>query len=112
MKNARFWTYINGSWSKLTLSADRPSIHHYQGSPTDEGWSSESHQWRLDDGVVEEHICDDGVDCDGRLTRYSEWACPVEDLQKSPREDGEIMTPAWQEQGGYQRDQYAEMAGY
>jgi len=112
MQNARFWVYINGTWSKITLTQERRNLHHHKGWDHDEGWSSEFHQWKLDDDFVTEYICDDGCDCDGRLTRCSDWICRVEDLHKSPREDGAIMTPRWIEEGAYQTDQYAEMAGY
>jgi hypothetical protein len=59
--------------------------------------------------------CEDGSDCDGRLTRYGEQFCPrtaVQDGQYS--DEFNVTYPDWVDVPGAagQRDQYAEMAGY
>ena len=111
MRTARFWTYHEGL-VKITLREGRP-LHYHKGWYTDEGWSSESITWMLEDGVVTREIVNDGADCDGRLTRYLTQTCPVDLLAAEPAY-GAIgyMVPAWSEKRARQRDYSAEAMGY
>ena len=127
MKNARFWTWINDGWVKLTL---RPGStlwwSHYTSH--DEGWSSETVEWFLGDDVVTRTTETDGSDCDGRLSRSYVDECGIGELASVPAMkqceyseehwDGwEIdptrpMRPDWQKVRSGQRDYAAEAAGY
>lgn len=114
MKNARFWTYINGGPVKLTLEPGQAAYHHH-GERTDEGWASESTQWTHEDGGVRREWTTDGRDCDGRLTRHGADFCPLDqlhDLINTTGEDSTIHWPDWQRESAGQRDEYAEAAGY
>lgn len=121
MKNARFWIYLNGGPVKLTLRPGQ-SLRWWQGGPCDEGWSSESETWTLDEdeNVLRREWCNDGSDCDGRLTRYGECEANLDELfvvepYFSDDEQGlweGVKYPDWQRVSAGQRDQYAESMGY
>lgn len=120
MKNARFWIYMNGGPVKITLKPDQ-TLEHFQGGRCEEGWSSETTSWEYEDGVVRQERCSDGRDCDGRLTTYGEIVCPLDSLSAGnvPYTDGDepttwagVIWPDWQKESSYQRDEYAEAAGY
>lgn len=111
IRNARFWTWINGDWVKLTLMPDS-SLTHYVGHRTDEGYHSETVTWEHDgDGVVMS-CSTDGCDCDGRLSSESEFFCPLDRLQTEDREEEGILAPEWHKKTVWQRDYEAEKAGY
>lgn len=114
MRNARFWEYHNGAPVKLTLRPGQ-SLSHYSGGRTDEGWSSTATTWRLSSNgrVLERDITSDGADCDGRLTTGCDSVALTErdsfvPLYYAP----ELLRPDWRDAGGWQRDQFAEAAGY
>jgi hypothetical protein len=67
--------------------------------------------WSLDDGVLRNIVATDGVDCDGRMSTYDEYVCPVEDRHSRPNMEGWLM-PAWESADSSQRDYSAEAAGY
>jgi hypothetical protein len=114
MRNARFWEFINGAPVKLTLTPGQ-TLHHYQGGPTDEGWSSEATSWRLSNNgrMLRREHTSDGADCDGRVSSGCD-AVALPDpadfvpLYYSP----ELSRPYWRDAGGWQRDRQAEAAGY
>ena len=114
MKNARFWIFINDAPAKITLKPGQ-ALSHYQGGATDEGWQSTAETWELSTDaqtLTREHISD-GADCDGRLTRGCDSIASADPatfsgLYYTP----ELMRPDWQDADQYQRDQFAEMAGY
>ncbi len=119
-RNARFWTYANGGPVKITLRPEQ-SLTYYKAESADEGWSSETVTWTHEDTHVLREWCDDGRDCDGRLTRSGEDQCSLDELQSGgePYIDGDdpslwegVVWPAWEEAGRRQYDEYAEMAGY
>ena len=124
--SARFWVWWNDGWVKLTLRPGQTLSHGYSG-PTDEGWSSEHHNYEYDAETlcVTSHCTSDGSDCDGRLTRYYDCECRVDDLHAVPpppldeqafcrRSIREFwpMRPLWKKIGSSQRDYNAEAAGY
>lgn len=66
--NFRFWTYWNGTWSKLTVRPGR-RLYLKTGGAHEEGWSSHAEEFHHAGNGVVRHWCSDGTDCDGRLTR-------------------------------------------
>jgi len=112
MKNARFWTYANGSFAKITLSEGQV-ISHTSGGDCDEGYHWESNRWRLESGFVVRDIDTRSRDCDGRHSSATTLVCPVELLTATaPDEYREVPTPQWEEADSEQRDYTAEAAGY
>lgn len=117
--NARFWVYTDAGPVKLTLRPGQ-SLTHYVGGATDEGWSSFSSTWSHEGDHVRREWCDDGRDCDGRLTRGGTDACPIGELAAGMPiywpENEELFegihVPAWGEPDRWQRDEQAELAGY
>ena len=98
----RFKTYHRGS--EVTLSIDEgQSIHTYEGGPTDEGWSSVSHDYELSGGVLHNEIVSDGVDCDGRLTTSFVM------IANQVRDNG---FPDWRDVSSEVYDENAQAAGY
>ena len=136
---ARFWVSWNGSWTGITL-AFRETIELYRSERHEEGWSSEWQQYTHEGDLVSYEWCDDGTDCDGRLTRSGDGHCPLTDLRvQVPHElkdldpdawteatlaahareraeflatYGDIRLPKWQSGDYTQRDEYAEAMGY
>lgn len=119
--NARFWIYWNG-WVKITL---RPGeeIHLAQGGRTDEGFSRGYASYIHDGDCVRSELSTDSRDCDGPLSTESNWLCPLENLNKAWREEDAVWRdeegysappskPEWIKESAWQRDVYAEMAGY
>ena len=109
-KNARFWEFVNNSPVKLTLK-DGQSLHHTTWYRHEEGWTSHTYLWAYSDGyvIVSEHS--DGVDCDGRLERFSQDTCSLEDLAQGGEYEG-IRFPRWTLLSASQRDYSAEAMGY
>lgn len=115
--NARFWHWHRDSVVKLTLTPGQV-LHHQSGGPDEEGWSWSGNTWTHDGDTVTWEWCDDGVDCDGRLTRGGALVCPLTELQADRREqeqEGERIAfrfPNWTEHRQWQRDHAAEAMGY
>lgn len=115
MQNARFWTFINGDWVKLTL-APGYEITHTEGGPTDEGFHREWNTWAHTGEGVERTWETSSRDCDGRLDRSGECCATLEQLRA--RNIGEYgpnpgaLVPEWTECDSRQRDYNAEAAGY
>ena len=126
-RNARFWVWWHDGWVKLTLRPDQ-SVEAGYNRTTDEGWCSWRERWSFDGDKVTREAKSDGVDCDGRLTRFHTDECHVYQLAVVPHQkqtpwiegvgcefvdDPDApLTPDWQNVSASQRDQYAEMAGY
>jgi hypothetical protein len=116
-KNARFWDYCNGTWTKITL---RPGQllhwHHYQD--TDEGFSAITRAWEHNGLSI--HYCEmsKARDCDGLFEDVHECCAPLDKLAaKDPyTEPGAapepFKVPQWMDMGGSHRDHQAEAAGY
>lgn len=126
MKNARFWTWINDGWVKLTLRPGE-SLQWFTWNTHNEGWSSECVEWSLEDDVVTRTTETDGSDCDGRLSRSYIDECGIGELASVPAMiqcefdeewDGwkidlsQPKRPDWQKVRSGQRDYAAEAAGY
>lgn len=71
IRTARFWTWINDSWTRLTVREDRP-LHWHRWYRHEEGWASETHTWTLADGFVTDEDAADGRDCDTVPTSTSQ----------------------------------------
>ena len=110
--NARFWHFGPCGPVKLTLRPGQ-SLTHSTGGRTDEGWSQSSTRWTHEGETVHLEWCDDGSDCDGRLTRTGENRCALDRLHNGNvcPEFG-IVYPDWQEARVSVRDYSAEDAGY
>ena len=116
--NARFWTWWNGGWVKLTLRP-RQTITLHRGWKHEEGWSEEIDVFIHEGGAVRNEHTESGRDCDGRLDRYSDFVARLDQLQNDsayerwscPENEG-IYTPNWHKLTSSQRDEYAELAGY
>jgi hypothetical protein len=112
--NARFWELINGSPVKITLRPGQElqySSFHWH----DEGWTRETYWWRHDGDTIQNTYCNDGTDCDGRLTRGCSSFARLDQLAvREPYgiDDPAVRWPNWQKLDSYQRDAYAEAMGY
>ena len=112
--NARFLIFIHGSDVKVTLKPGQTLIW-FTAERTEEGWTSESHEYELQDGMVRRIMFFDGRDCDGRMTQTYKDYCPVSQLHDHEFTDDRGMTtlyPAWQKVSARQRDYTAESMGY
>ena len=111
-RNARFWVYSGDALVKLTLKPGQ-SLHHCQGGPTDEGWSSSASEWTRNGQFIDAEHVSDGRDCDGRLTQSTTLSCLVADLYaRAPDEWAPVYMPAWTQDCSSQRDEYAEISNY
>ncbi len=104
--NARFWAYINGSWVKLTL-APHESLTWGESHRTEEGWESNEKRWHWNGHTLELEWCNDGSDCDGRLTRSG-----IELATSCTKNEDGLNVPDYETHRNTQRDYNAEAAGY
>lgn len=118
MANARFWTWHNNGWCKLTL---RPlqSLTTNEGGPTDEGYSYTSTTWTHAGPFVLCEWSDQCRDCDGSFDTSGSAQCPLDALKATecPRDDCTekgvpILCPDWQKISSSQFDYAAAAAGY
>lgn len=100
--NARFWVYWNGGWVKLTLRRGE-TVTLYECHSTDEGYAFRREDFSYYGTSVQRTVISGGSDCDGPIEHHAEYSCPV---TKS------MGQPEWQEHTRWQRDAYAEAAGY
>lgn len=109
-RTARFWTWVNGGWVKLSLRYDR-DLRVCYGGQTDEGHSACETTWtHTGDGVLEEWA-DWGRDCDGAYEAGGKRFCPLGELAGDQTEAGPPF-PLWRKGDRWQRDHTAEAAGY
>ena len=121
-QNARFWVYVNSGPVKITLQPGE-TISHTEGGACEEGHSVESTCWEYpdDEMVVHRSWEQNCLDCDGRLDRYTDDKCPLDDLRSgdSPYVGSDdpatwegIVWPNWGDCKASQRDHAAEAMGY
>lgn len=112
MTTARFWYYHKSGMVRIKLRAGQ-SLHHSHGGRTEEGWSRESNRFEFDGRTVTNEFCNDGADCDGRMTRHGVVTCAADRLAAGylDTENGAAF-PDWQTVETGQRDYSAESAGY
>lgn len=113
--NARFWVFENQSYVRLTLKPFE-SLSMHSGGLTDEGYGYFWSRWTYEagEGVVTLEYSSDERDCDGRLSRGGELACPVAELDGlEPAWEGGERRSDWREaEPAWQRDESAEAMGY
>lgn len=118
--NARFWSFINGSWVKITLRPNQ-SLSWGKSEPTDEGYSFEHSQWEFDGSEVIENWSKGGSDCDGPISRDGQSFCAFEALRAVPMWEpsgcdyfngAPILRPDWQKGSTVVTDVFAQAAGY
>lgn len=129
--NARFWIH-RGGWVKLTLEPGQ-AVEMESGGPTEEGYSYTSERFEYvtaDDEGPDRIVCrvyESSRDCDGpMISGRTFWAsiadglrvrdmAAIFDAENWPEEhkaSAGILAPEWQKGKGWQRDVYAEAAGY
>lgn len=111
-RNARFWTWENGDWVKITLKPGQALGYGYHYG-TEEGYASGSVSWEhAGDHVVREYTRNER-DCDGLYTGGGVHVAPLDKLAEVGSEIG-ILRPEWTEDRSntWQRDHSAEAAGY
>jgi len=79
---------------------------------TDEGYSRHASTYTRRGSVIERSDFDDGRDCDGRLARGWEGRWTLGGPMFQPRTEGAPLLPDFSEADAWQRDEYAEAAGY
>jgi len=113
---ARFWAWPAGASDspvKVTLRGDGARLEHTVGGQHDEGWWRQAAVFELESGIVERLIVDDGVDCDGRLTRHRSSYCTIDRLRAACNPyRPDVPFPAWTDAESGQRDYSAEAMGY
>ncbi len=117
--NARFWTYWNGGWVKLTVRPGRP-VELFSARRTEEGFTRFREGYEIEGARLVCQWHEEGRDCDGPYERggwcwskLDEMAADdmAERCPDDPACDG-IRVPNWQKGGRHQRDVFAEAAGY
>ena len=113
MAQARFWIWHREGWVRIKLDPYK-SLSFSYGGPTDEGWSRYSETLEHDGTGIVCQYCDDGSDCDGRLTRYGMLRCPLESLKVRDcgLDDAPGLLPQWEQISQRQRDEFAEAMNY
>ena len=118
--NARFWTFQNDSYVKLTL-APGETLNWYAWARHEEGWASEAESWHHTGDGIEREITTDGRDCDGRLQGLADMFAPLNALRARSSDIGSgpaihdgrpVRLPEWGEVRSSHIDEYAELAGY
>jgi hypothetical protein len=108
--NARFWVLgRNAEWVKLTLKPGQ-SLSWAYAYDHDEGWSAHCETWNHRGDHVERAWINNGRDCDGRMSSGGELVCAISDL--TARNVDGLAVPEWVTSETWQRDAYAEAAGY
>lgn len=119
LPNARFWIYWNQQHTKLTLRPGQ-TLCLYHHAATDEGFAycGEEYYYDPDEKLIACTRDSGGRDCDGPIDFHNEWVCPLGRLQHHAMAvDGDpgkgiIYMPDWWTTEAWQRDVYAEDAGY
>ena len=111
MKTARFWHYSHGGAVLIKIRQGQ-TLHHWVGHSTDEGWTSSTSVWTFDGETLVSEWCDDGVDCDGRLTRSGSSVCTAANLKAGYVDEDGLAFPLWERGDEYQRDYSAEAMNY
>lgn len=106
----RFWDWINGGPVRLSLALGE-TLEWGGGAPDEEGYSAFAQTWRGIPGGVFCEWSTWGRDCDGPHQSGGEAFCLVSRLGAGAR-GAEGGWPAWQATTEWQRDHYAEAAGY
>lgn len=107
--SVRLHEWINGGEVVIALQPGQ-ILRWRRGGLTDEGCFFEDHVWRYDqeESVIYREYHETGRDCDGPHEWHSECCLPVSEVvpHTCPRD------LPWRGVDQWQRDVYAEMAGY
>lgn len=115
--NARFWTWLNDGWVKITLKPEQ-TLEFYSGGQTDEGFSNSWESWEHEGDRVVYNITNDSRDCDGRHGTHYGYECGIGNMASRepncmfPDEWNPPGLPEWTEVRSRNYDQSAEAAGY
>lgn len=110
--NAKFWEFtLAGGLVKLKMKPGG-SLCHRTFCWTDEGWNRTETTWYYDGKYVIRDTCFSGLDCDGRLDRYTMTRCEARDLHAGDELEEGICLPHWEKIESSQRDYSAEAMGY
>lgn len=108
----RFLTRINDGVVKITLAPGQ-TLHHFQGRPTDEGWTSTAIRWTFDGAGVTRETLHRERDCDGLHENGCTFFATAQMLTArcDHLTDGHRM-PEWSKIDAHQRDHTAEAANF
>lgn len=116
-RTVRFWVMHPErlDWVRISLREGEQVTLGGRRRATDEGWTMSADTYTRDgDAVFHEHVSD-GRDCDGRLTHgwKNRWDLADGGRLRRPPIEGAPLTPCWEsDDDDWQRDEYAEAAGY
>jgi len=125
--SARFWTYINGTWSKITVKQGQ-QLHWSRHAPHEEGWESEAFTWVISGETLYRSLDTESQDCDGYHSDVLRSSCHIprglkgrSAIKFGPHRQLTsiesmitqfIRVPSWIKIHHDQYDQRAEAAGY
>lgn len=111
-RNARFWTWINGGWTKITL-APGASLCHDVAYATEEGGRAEFRVWDHEGDCVYSSYSWRERDCDGLGSGGFDARADLARLAAIPGHDpSDPARPDWTDCAEWRRDHAAEAAGY
>jgi hypothetical protein len=109
---ARFWTFENAAWVKITLRAGQ-SLSWGKWARADEGFAAEGNTWSHQGDRVLLQWSRSGRDCDGFMSEAGELECALSELNAVDADTDMPARPDWQKVGPVRcRDSFAEAAGY
>ncbi len=111
MRNARFWTWTDAGWVKITLKPHTSVETAHADDCDGEGYSCERDHWSHTGDCVIHSWSSEGRDCDGPFGHYSVSAAALDELASVEVDDG-TMIPKWESVSASQYDAFAEAAGY
>ncbi len=97
-------------WRYIALANGRTITLGGTFVETEEGYRHVSHHYTRRGNTIHLEIIEDGSGCDGRFTSYWRGEWTVGDPLESHRNG--FMVPRFTESHAWQRDYYAERAGY
>jgi len=120
--NARFWTFWNDDYIKVTLKPG-DSVMMTCGGEMDEGYSFTAKTYRHDGDHVTMLVDEFAKDCDGKCEWHSDYRARLDTLRDGNTpptglrrwdtpEVETVVYPRWREIERYQRDYTAESEGY
>jgi len=109
-KNARFWTWINDGWIRMTLQPGQ-EITHCVGGPHEEGYSYETTTYTHHGETVGREVFTESRDCDGRYDNAYSQAAAIDALDNVETPD-RVMRPDWQTIDETQRPQNAPQGAF
>lgn len=116
MANVRFVIWYNDQYTKITLKPGQCiSLRNFRWHDEGSAEQIETYEYQADDGIVYSEYESYSRDCDGPHEHHSKSHFIVnQDYFNNERDEGILVRhmPEWIKGKSYQRDIYAEMAGY